>query len=721
MPSPSVTTTLALEFLAPVAGAVAAGLAVPALLLLYFLKLRRRPVRVSSTLLWERAVTDLQVNAPFRMIRPSWLLLLQLLALAALVLAIARPAIDRPAETSRFVILIDVSASMNAADAPGPDGDAAPTTRLASAKQQARDVVDRIASGASAMVVAFAQDARPLTGFTRDRAILRRSIDELQHTDQPADLPQALRVVSALVRSNTVEAENDTEPPRVLLFSDGSFPRTAEPTTLAGAELQFIRTGPPPTVTGAAPASDEADAQATVDPGSANLGIVALAARRDLDDPAIVRIFVRLQSNDPAARQASLAAFVDGEPAAPASVTLEPVAPDPAQPPDRAEGGHTFTLDLPGDAVVTVALAADDALPADNRASIVLTPPRALDIALVRPAGPATAGAAALQDALETLDPRTLDIAPASDDGAYALPAGERGYDLIVFDRVRPDTAPPAPTISFAAPPGVPGLAVRDLAPDAPAAGPTRISYWRRTHPIMRDLALAEVVVARPMQLVLPASASLAGPDAPPATDDDADEPPAAASAPPVQTTVLAAGRSADLIVLAERGSLRRVVVAFRLDDTTWWRDISFPMFILNAVEHLTLAGATDAGVAWSTARSPIIPLAENAGVLVGPDDQRIPLTAGFDGAAAPGPIPTVGLWSVDGAAASAPDALAVNLASPHESLIRTADNVLVSGEDVQATSASAAAPQEIWHWFVLAAIILSMLEWFVFARRTKV
>src|SRR5262249_55611964 len=104
-------------FLSPLTAIVAAAVTVPALLVLYFLKLRRRAVRVSSTLLWERAVQDLQVNTPFRWLRASWILLLQLLLLGLLVTALGRPAIDAgPAAGPRVILLVDRSASMSALD-----------------------------------------------------------------------------------------------------------------------------------------------------------------------------------------------------------------------------------------------------------------------------------------------------------------------------------------------------------------------------------------------------------------------------------------------------------------------------------------------------------------------------------------------------------------------------------------------------------------------------
>src|SRR5512142_257544 len=123
-----------MEWLSPFVGLYAAAAAVPLLLLLYFLKLKRREVIVSSTLLWKRAVQDLQVNAPFQKLRKNLLLFLQLAILLAALLALARPIIrTNVTDASRVVLLIDNSASMNA-----KEGD---RTRLELAKEQAGRLV----------------------------------------------------------------------------------------------------------------------------------------------------------------------------------------------------------------------------------------------------------------------------------------------------------------------------------------------------------------------------------------------------------------------------------------------------------------------------------------------------------------------------------------------------------------------------------------------------
>src|ERR1700684_1276795 len=84
---------------------------------LYFLKLRRRPVRVPSTLLWRRSLEDLHVNSLFQRLRRNLLLVLQLLAVALAMLALAGPHMKGTAgQGQRFVLMIDNSASMTATD-----------------------------------------------------------------------------------------------------------------------------------------------------------------------------------------------------------------------------------------------------------------------------------------------------------------------------------------------------------------------------------------------------------------------------------------------------------------------------------------------------------------------------------------------------------------------------------------------------------------------------
>src|SRR5439155_25145664 len=97
------------------------GLVPPAIIALYFLKLRRQPLEVPSTYLWSRAIEDLHVNSLWQRLRQSLLLLLQLLLIAIIALTLLRPGWSgTKLEGKRFVFLIDTSASMAATDAAPP-------------------------------------------------------------------------------------------------------------------------------------------------------------------------------------------------------------------------------------------------------------------------------------------------------------------------------------------------------------------------------------------------------------------------------------------------------------------------------------------------------------------------------------------------------------------------------------------------------------------------
>ena len=104
-----------MSFLAPAAAALAITL--PAIVALYFLRIRR-PTRVIPALhLWPDQIRDRQANVPWQRLRFSWLLLLQLLAAAVLVAAAVQPVLPASAGlAAHSIVLLDASAPMQAKD-----------------------------------------------------------------------------------------------------------------------------------------------------------------------------------------------------------------------------------------------------------------------------------------------------------------------------------------------------------------------------------------------------------------------------------------------------------------------------------------------------------------------------------------------------------------------------------------------------------------------------
>src|SRR5436309_16010774 len=104
-----------MSFLTPIAFAFAA--AIPVVIVFYLLKRKRVVKLISSTLLWQKFLAETQANAPFQRLRHNWLLILQILLLALVVLALARPYFAGQAKSSRLrVVLLDASASSQSTD-----------------------------------------------------------------------------------------------------------------------------------------------------------------------------------------------------------------------------------------------------------------------------------------------------------------------------------------------------------------------------------------------------------------------------------------------------------------------------------------------------------------------------------------------------------------------------------------------------------------------------
>ena len=89
----------------------------PAVLSLYFLKLKRKEFLVPSTLLWRKTLEDVHVNSIWQRLRKNLLLYLQLIFLTLLILACLRPGWSGQSRLGeRRIYIIDNSASMQATD-----------------------------------------------------------------------------------------------------------------------------------------------------------------------------------------------------------------------------------------------------------------------------------------------------------------------------------------------------------------------------------------------------------------------------------------------------------------------------------------------------------------------------------------------------------------------------------------------------------------------------
>ena len=661
------------------AGAIAAGIVVPSLLVLYFLKLRRREQTVPSTLLWRKAIQDLQVNAPFQKLRRNLLLLLQMLLLLLLVLALSRPVANYYKGAGKTsVILIDRSASMSATDVKGGK------TRLEEAKRRARELVDSMQRGATAMVIAFDDKGETLQPFTTDTAALRRAIDLIQPTDRKSSLKMAYQLADAQLMFIPEQNRTNKEPPDIHVYSDG---RVVDEKELSvQGNVVFERIG-----------SDEAG----------NVGIVALSAKRNYENPVQVQVFARLANFGPQPVETFVHLTLDGEKVdtgqnrstglllLPERWTTEQRTQWERDSGRGAPSSVDFPMELTTSAVIRVEHTNkdNDVLAADDAAQVVVPPPKQLSVLLV------TDGNYFLEKAVGSLNlknPGTL--TPDAYEGKVGV--ADFAYDVVIFDRYVPQKLPPAGNfIYFGAVPNglkvkaaVKGDGAYDLVEDV------SVLDWKRDHPILRNLAMQKLWVGNAIKLEGAAEHS----------------------------EVLLDGLKCPLIVLHREGKSVHLLVAFDLLESNWPLKVSFPIFLFNSLQFLAVGSNMDVRQSFEPGATPRLPrTAALEGLkqvtLKGPKEfgsrsVKVPEVGDFS-------LPSldrVGIYATDPPLPQF-EQLAVNLLDGTESNIQPAPATNALGglaAEVREGDANKSR-MELWWWVVAcAALPMLLIEWWVYTRR---
>ncbi len=218
-----------MNFLQP--AALAIGLLAIPILLLYMLKLRRRSVEVSSTMLWQALLRDRQANAPWQKLKRNLLLLLQLLILAALVIGLARPAVPIASVASgSVVILLDASASMNA-------NDVSPS-RFNAAQDAAQQIVRSLESGAHTTIILAGSQPLVLASAESDSNILFEALQSAAPSQGASDWNAAFALAAGAAAS---AASGGRAAATVVIISDGGLPEQGLP-PLPG-EVRYVPIG----------------------------------------------------------------------------------------------------------------------------------------------------------------------------------------------------------------------------------------------------------------------------------------------------------------------------------------------------------------------------------------------------------------------------------------------------------------------------------------------
>jgi hypothetical protein len=724
------------------------------LVILYFLKLKRKPIQVPSTFLWKKSIEDMHVNSLLQWLRHNVLLLLQLLVLLFLIYSVLGLRIHGSTEQSKhYILMIDNSASMSVKDVP--------PSRLTWAKLEALKEIAAANVHDYGMVIVFNSKATTLQTYTNDKEKLREAVASIQATQRPTRIEEALALADSLANPMRSTEDTSVQPTDVEedqkrtfvqargistvvhIYSDGRFAKLSE-AALTGLNLRMAGAEPGQ---GGLNLRYHMAGKITQSGNANNLAIVGLnvlrqpAAKKKTDAQQLLA-FVRVANyrSEDAAVRLKLDVYVEGALTHPLQQGIKVQARKYV-----AAEGDKDEKDEPGEASVRFDLPpldprrhialhayldkADDDFPLDDQAWLVVGTTRKAKVLVV-------GGSNKVLESFFEQDPtRKIAVTERMAPGdlkteAYRKKARSGEFDLIVFDRCAPQEEADMPLantffIDRPPPPWKRGSAVMKN----PLLMPSKLQ-----HPLLRYLTTIMDVrtdeafffdVKKNLDPVAGAAFEL--------PDTDPKKRPL-----PTIARIIESSNQAPILFTMPRGPFTDLVLTFPLmsDDgglpSNWYEKPSFPLFFRNV---LYILGNVDDSVRSVSVQpgEPVV-LRPEAGFrfieLTTPAKQTLKLQRGDRHELVFSDTDSVGIYRYHvGAKDSDQDkdlekepmrGFAVNLLDANESNIEPRDSIRIGDERITAGEEKLQT-REIWKWILLLAVVLLVTEWLIYQRRIAV
>jgi hypothetical protein len=423
--------------------ALALGITLPIVVIFYLLKVRRHDEEVSSTFLWNDLIRDLAAHEPLQRLKWNLLLLLQLLGLALITFAVARPFSAQVGQKPvQAVLLLDGSASMQAKDVL--------PSRFEKAVEAARNTLNGLPDNSLATAILVAAHPQVLVAATADRQEVDRALTSAQPSGAAADMREALLLARSL--------GGDPSSRRIYLFTDGAFSLPPDLPDDLGS-VQVVPVG----------------LQST-----GNVAVTTLSSRPDPQDNRRQQLFARVQNFSDASRRAVVSISVDGQNVEDRNVDLSANS-ESDQIFDQLPAGARY-------ASVTVnTLDGQDGLSLDDSAFAVLEQRKPAQVLLV------SAGNQFLEKVLTLLP--NVDLYRIASQRYLAVEADR--FDIIVFDNYLPPLLPRGNLLVVNPP---------DRGPYRTNGSINRpkVTSWDREDPILNFVDLRDLNITKASRLDVP-------------------------------------------------------------------------------------------------------------------------------------------------------------------------------------------------------------------------